>query len=116
MISDGSRPRDGAEAVAREPEAEERGPHGLERERERRPRGARAAAAPTSGRGSASAEAKTPVTSSAPQTVHPRGTSTWPAATATTVNPPKAASISASVIASASYRGATRSISTIWSE
>ena len=64
----------------------------------------------------ASAEAKTPVTISAPQTVQPRGTSSCPAATATTVKPAQAASISASVSATTSKRGATRSISTIWSE
>ena len=50
----------------------------------------------------ASALAKTPVTSSAPHTVQPCGTSTCPAATATTAKPTNAASISAVVNASGS--------------
>ena len=46
--------------------------------------------------------AKMPVTRSALHTVQPRGSSTWPRATATTTKPAKAASISACVKAIAS--------------
>ncbi len=49
-----------------------------------------------------SALAKIPVTSSAPHTVHPRGTSTWPSATATAAKPANAASISTCVNATGS--------------
>ena len=61
-----------------------------------------------------SALANTPVTSSAPQTVHPRGTPRSPRASATTSSPRNAAAISTNVKASASTRGAYRSIRTIW--